>query len=75
MLVRDNIEKVRKAKGLTKTFVGKQVGLTCQGYRHITTGSVRLSVDYLLKIADVLDVPPAVLLSDELTDRFIQEQL
>ncbi|MDQ0417893.1 transcriptional regulator with XRE-family HTH domain [Croceifilum oryzae] len=74
-MVRVNIEKVREAKGITKTYMGSRVGLTCTGYRHIAVGSVKLTVDRFLDFAKVLDCPPEVLLSDERTECFIQENI
>lgn len=72
-MVHENVEKIRRAKGITKTHLAKKLNLSLQGYRHITSGNVRLDVERLKIIAEVLGVDPAVFFDDELTESVIKE--
>lgn len=63
-----NVEKIRAAKGVTKTFLARKLGMSLQGYSHIANGHTRLDVERLHKIALALDIQSAVFLDDELTD-------
>ena len=42
MPVHENIRMIREAKGVSKTFVAKGLGMSLQGYRYIEDGSVKL---------------------------------
>ena len=66
-----NVERIRKAKGVTKTHLANALGLSLQGYRHITSGNVRLDVERLKVIADILGVEPAIFFDDEVTETVI----
>lgn len=70
-MIQANVERIREAKGVTKTHVANKLGISLQGYRHITTGDVRLDVDRLIVIANVLGVEPAVFFDNELTESVI----
>lgn len=72
-MVHMNVEKIRQARGMTKTFLAKKLGLSLQGYRHITSGEVKLDVERLRTIALVLGVAPAVFFDDKLTESVIVE--
>lgn len=71
-MVHQNVERVRRAKGITKTHLAKMLGLSLQGYRHITCGHVRLDVERLQIIAKVLGVEPGIFFNDKLTDSVIK---
>lgn len=66
-MVYENVEKVRMAKGITKTHMAKRLGISLQGYRHIASGNTRLDVERLIIIAETLNVAPAVFFDDKLT--------
>jgi transcriptional regulator with XRE-family HTH domain len=66
-MVHDNVEIIRKAKGITKTHLAKKLGLSLQGYRHITSGGTKLDVERLRIIANELHVAVEVFFDDELT--------
>lgn len=70
-MVHLNVEKLRIAKGISKTHLAKKMGLTLQGYTHIASGQVRLDVERLKTIANILEVDPAIFFNDELTDSVI----
>lgn len=71
-MVQKNVERIREAKGVTKTHIANKLGITLQGYRHITTGNVRLDVERLIIIANALGVEPAIFFDDELTDSVVE---
>lgn len=72
-MVHQNVEKIRKAKGVTKTHLAKKLNMTLQGYRHIMSGSTRLDVERLRIIAKELGVEPAVFFDNELTETVINK--
>ena len=71
MGVTENIRRVRESRGVTKTFMAKGLGLTLQGYRYLEDGSVRLDVERMKKIGELLRVDSAIFLDDKLTDSAI----
>jgi transcriptional regulator with XRE-family HTH domain len=71
ILVHINVERIRKAKGVTKTYLAKKLNLSLQGYRHIASGTVRLDAERLKVIAEVLGVDPAVFFDNKLTESVI----
>jgi transcriptional regulator with XRE-family HTH domain len=73
-MVHENVERIRKAKGVTKTHIANKLGLTLQGYRHIASGDVRLDVERLEIIADALDVEPAIFFDNKLTESVIKRR-
>ncbi|MCG8400851.1 MAG: helix-turn-helix domain-containing protein [Firmicutes bacterium] len=72
-MVHENVEKIRVAKGVTKTYLAGKLGMSVQGYRHIFSGNTRLDVERLKIIADLLDVEPAVFFDDHLTKSVIEK--
>jgi transcriptional regulator with XRE-family HTH domain len=73
MTIHENVEKLRKAMGVTMTHLANKLDLTLQGYRHIATGSVRLDAERLKVIGNVLKVDPGVFFDEKLTDSVIKE--
>ncbi len=69
----ENIERVRVAKGVTKTFIANKLGMSLQGYRYLASGQVRLDVERMQVIAKALNVNSAIFLDDKLTDCVIKE--
>ena len=72
-MVKENIEKIRIARGVTKSFLAKKLGLSLQGYRHIMNGCVRLDVTRLKMISDALGYESAIFLDDKLTESVIKQ--
>lgn len=72
-LIHTNVEKIRIAKGVTKTFLANKIELSLQGYRHIAAGSVRLDVERLKTIGNVLNVDPSIFFDDKLTESVINK--
>ena len=74
MAAKQNIERVRRAKGVTKTHLAKSLGMSLQGYRYLESGTVRLDVERMRRIGEVLGVDSAIFLDDKLTDCVICNQ-
>lgn len=72
-MVCDNIRMIREAKGVTKTHLAKGLGMSLQGYRYLESGQVKLDVERMIRIAQLLGVNSAVLLDDEQTRSIINE--
>lgn len=72
-MIHQNVEKVRKAKGVTKTYIAKKLDMSLQGYTHLVSGNTRLDVERLAIIAAVLGVEPGVFFDDKLTDSVIKQ--
>lgn len=68
-----NVEKIREARGVTKTHIASKLNLSLQGYRHIASGSVRLDAERLKTIGFVLNVDPSIFFDDQLTDSVVKE--
>lgn len=73
MAVHDNVEKIRRAKGVTKSFLANKIGLSLQGYRHVANGCTRLDVERLKIIAKALNIDSAIFLNDKLTQSVIND--
>ena len=71
MLVHENVARIRKAKGVTKTAIAKRLGLSLQGYRYLENGESRLDVERLKIISRILDTKVEVFFDDELTNKVI----
>jgi transcriptional regulator with XRE-family HTH domain len=72
-MIIENVEKLRKAMGVTKTHLAHKLGLTLQGYAHITTGNVRLDAERLKIIGMVFKVDPGIFFDEKLTESVIRE--
>jgi transcriptional regulator with XRE-family HTH domain len=72
-LIHLNVERIRKAKGITKTHIAEKLNLSLQGYRHIASGSVRLDVERLKVIGNIFNMDPSIFFDDSLTDSVIKE--
>lgn len=68
----ENVRRVRESRGVTKTFMARGLGISLQGYSHIEDGNVRLDVERMKKIGDLLHVDSAIFLSDKLTESAIK---
>lgn len=74
MQVNFNIKKIREFKGVTKTHVARELGMSLQGYRYLENGDVRLDVDRMQRIGTILNVDSSIFLNDKLTDSVIKAQ-
>lgn len=70
--VMEQIESIRKAKGITKTHVAKHCGHSVNWYWKLENGQLRLRVDELSSIAKALDVEPSIFFINDLANRRIE---
>lgn len=73
-IVGGNIRAVRRARGLTQETLAEMVDVSGSYMGYLERGKKRPSLDLLVKIADSLDVDPAMLLisTDEETNRELE---
>lgn len=72
-MVIDNIEKIRKARGIPKYKLSSSLGYkTAMGYTHLSQGGDP-TAEQIKIIAEVLNVKPAVFFDDKLTQSVIDE--
>ncbi|MBM7585802.1 transcriptional regulator with XRE-family HTH domain [Bacillus pakistanensis] len=72
-MIHKNVERIREAKGVSKTHLAKKLGMSLQGYRHIESGSTRLDVERLKVISIALGVEPGVFYDTKLTESVIKQ--
>jgi transcriptional regulator with XRE-family HTH domain len=72
-VVVDNIEKIRKAKGMSKTFLAKRLEMSLQGYRYSVSSDSALDTARIKKISLILNVKPGIFFDDQLTQTVINE--
>ena len=70
-MIYQNIERIRIAKGVTKTYIAARAGRNLQWYYRISKGHSDLIAEDLKSISDALEQPVSVFLSDELTDTVV----
>lgn len=63
--VLSKIHEILNAKGLDPTKLGRALGYTGQQGGKLMSGEIKISVDVLLKIAEILDVSSSSLLPGE----------
>lgn len=63
--MRNKIRTFRKQRGITLDRLGLLIGLTAQSLSRIENGKMRLSTEWLARIADALNVSPLDLLDTE----------
>ena len=61
------IREFRKLRGMTLHSLAKQVGTTAQTIQRLETGNMTVSLDWLVRIADVFGMPAAALLVSDTT--------
>lgn len=62
--IAENIKTARKAKNISQTDIGNRLGISYQQYQKIESGRNRLTVGRLVEIAELLQIPPQVLLAN-----------
>lgn len=71
-MIHKNVERIRSAKGVTKTHLAKQLNMSLQGYRYLENGETRLDAERLKIIARSLGEEPAIFFDSKLTDSVIE---
>lgn len=72
-MVHDNIKKIRIARGITKRFIAKGIGVTETTYARIENGESKLDVERAKVIAVLLGVSITVFFDKKLTEIVIKE--
>ncbi|WP_096435943.1 helix-turn-helix domain-containing protein [Alteribacter populi] len=70
-MIHKNVERIRKSKGVTKTYLANKLGMSLQGYRYLESGETRLDAERLKVIAQSLGEEPAVFFDNKLTESVI----
>ena len=73
MFVYENVARIRKAKGVTKTAVARYLGISLQAYRYLENGESRLDVERLKRIANLLGEDCSVFFDDKLSDKVVDK--
>ena len=68
MHIGENIRKIREWKGYRREYVAEQLDMHLTSYGNIERGQTDLTVRRLLQIAEVLRVPPGLLLTEAAGD-------
>lgn len=63
----ENIEIIRKTKGVTKTHIGRYCGKTCAWYGDIVKGRRRVYLDDIFLIAESLGVDAKIFFDKKLS--------
>jgi transcriptional regulator with XRE-family HTH domain len=63
--VAERIKKVREQKNYSQTYLAEKLGISQKAYSKIETGDTKLTVDYLFKISEILEVNINELLNAE----------
>lgn len=53
-----NIRKAREQKSYTQEYIAQQLGIDTKSYSNIENGVSKLSIDRMLKIAEILETAP-----------------
>ncbi|MBQ9043320.1 MAG: helix-turn-helix transcriptional regulator [Eggerthellaceae bacterium] len=61
-IIGQNVKRIRREQGLSKTTLARMAGITRQFLTSIEKGASDMKVSVLQDLADVLNVEPAVLL-------------
>jgi transcriptional regulator with XRE-family HTH domain len=59
-MIIDEIEKIRKSKGITKSYIASSFGHTYQWYQSLVNKRIQLKAEDMKKIAAILDVKPSL---------------
>lgn len=61
------IRTIRSEQGMSQDYVATKIGISQNAYSRIELGLAKLSIDRMLKIAEILNVSPITLLTPETT--------
>lgn len=54
-----NIRKIRRSKDLTQEYMAFEMGISQKAYSDIENSKVKINLDILTKISDILDIKPS----------------
>lgn len=70
-MVHENLRKLRKAKGVSQSFLAKKLGVSNMTYSRLENGETRIDVERLNTIAKALDVNVEIFFNQKLTDSVV----
>ncbi|THF52840.1 helix-turn-helix transcriptional regulator [Flavobacterium supellecticarium] len=62
---RNKIRAIREVKGYSQDFMAEKMNISQKTYSRIESGNVKLDIDRLKQISDLLEVEPSALLDNE----------
>ncbi len=72
-----NIRKIRRSKDLTQEYMAFEMGISQKAYSDIENSKVKINLEILTKISDILDIRPSDICSishkcgnDEYEDKY-----
>ncbi|SEH27765.1 helix-turn-helix transcriptional regulator [Chryseobacterium culicis] len=72
-----NIRKIRRSRDLTQEYMAFEMGISQKAYSDIENSKVKINLDILTKISDILDIKPSDICSishkcgnDEYEDKY-----
>jgi transcriptional regulator with XRE-family HTH domain len=54
-----NIRKIRRSKDLTQEYMAFEMGISQKAYSDIENSKVKINLEILTKISDILDIKPS----------------
>lgn len=57
MDIGSNLKTIREIKNLTQEYIATELGLSIRAYSKIETGESKLTIDRLIKICEIIEVP------------------
>lgn len=54
-----NIRKIRRSRDLTQEYMAFEMGISQKAYSDIENSKVKINLDILTKISDILDIKPS----------------
>jgi transcriptional regulator with XRE-family HTH domain len=73
LMIHENVEKIREAKGVSKTYLAGKLNMSLQGYRYLVSDKGHLDVERLKVIANALGYEVGVFFNDQLTETVIKQ--
>ncbi|SEV89457.1 DNA-binding transcriptional regulator, XRE-family HTH domain [Chryseobacterium wanjuense] len=67
-----NIRKIRRSKDLTQEYMAFEMGISQKAYSDIENAKVKINLEILTKISDILDIKPSEIcsISDKCANEF-----
>jgi transcriptional regulator with XRE-family HTH domain len=63
--IAERIKKIREKRNFSQTFLAQELGISQKAYSKLENGDTKITIDYLFKIANALDVTVNELLNAE----------
>lgn len=63
--LRNRIIRFRKEKNMTQDDIAKAMGISRSSYAYTESKATRISTDFLIKLSEILDIPPTAFQPDD----------